>query len=113
MKPAYFEPLSTVEVQQIDAASMDILENVGLKVGLKKARDAFGEAGARVDKASRSVRIPEKLVRWAVEQAPSQFTLYGADPEYHLELGTDKVYFAGLGTPTNIIDTDCAIITSM
>jgi trimethylamine--corrinoid protein Co-methyltransferase len=106
MKPAYFEPLSAAEVQQIDAASMDILESVGLKVGLKKARDAFGEADAHVDEAAHSVRIPEKLVRWAVEQAPSQFTLYGADPEFCLELGTDQVYFAGLGTPTNIIDTE-------
>src|SRR4030042_7218573 len=106
MKPAYFEPLSPEEVQQIDAASMDVLESVGLKVGLRKARDAFGEAGARVDEAAHSVRLPEKLVRWAVEQAPSQFPLYGAAPEFRLELGTGQVYFAGLGTPTNIIDTD-------
>jgi trimethylamine--corrinoid protein Co-methyltransferase len=106
MKPAYFEVLSPAEVQQIDAASMEIVDSVGLKVGLKKARDAFGEAGARVDEATHTVRVPEKLVRWAIEQAPSQFTLYGADPESRLELGTDKTYFAGLGTATNIIDTE-------
>jgi trimethylamine--corrinoid protein Co-methyltransferase len=106
MRPAPFEPLGPAEVWQIDAASMEILDSVGLKVGLKKARDAFGEAGAPVDEASHSVRIPEKLVRRAIEQAPSQFTLYGADPEFRLELGTDQVNFAALGTPTNIMDTE-------
>jgi trimethylamine--corrinoid protein Co-methyltransferase len=106
MKPAYFEVLSPTEVQQIDAASMEILESVGLRVDLKKARDAFGDAGARVIEAARSVRIPEKLVRWAVQEAPSQFHVYGADPDYRLEAGADQTYFTGLGAVVNVIDTE-------
>ena len=107
MKPAYFEVLSPAEVQQIDAASMEVLESVGLRVGLKKARDAFGEAGARVDEAARSVRIPEKLVRWAVQQAPSQFTASTAPtPTIAWRLGADQTYFTGLGAVVNVIDTD-------
>jgi trimethylamine:corrinoid methyltransferase-like protein len=92
MKPAHFEPLSPNEVQQIDAASMEVLETVGLRVDLKKARDAFGEADAHVNEALRSVRIPESLLRWAVEQAPSRFTVYGADPDYRLEAGAGRTY---------------------
>jgi trimethylamine--corrinoid protein Co-methyltransferase len=106
MKPQYFEVLSPAEVQQIDAASMNILESVGLRVDLKKARDAFREAGAHVDEEARSVRIPETLVRWAIEQAPGQFTLYGADPDFRLEIGTEQVNFAALGTPTRFVDTE-------
>jgi trimethylamine:corrinoid methyltransferase-like protein len=75
MKPAYFEVLSPAELQQIDAASMNILEQKGLKVDLKRARDAFREAGAKVDESVGSVRIPERLVREAVERAPKRFTL--------------------------------------
>jgi trimethylamine--corrinoid protein Co-methyltransferase len=106
MKPARFEVLSHQEVQRIDAASMEILENVGLHVGLKRAREAFREAGAQVDEATSSVRIPEKLVRSAIERAPRAFTLHGADPEFQLPLGTDRSNFAALGTPTNILDID-------
>jgi methionine-gamma-lyase len=106
MRPARFEVLSPAEAQQIDAASMSVLENVGLRVDLKRARDAFREAGAHVDEATRSVRIPEKLVRSAIERAPTGFTLYGADPDVQLEIGTDRVSFAALGTPTNIVDTE-------
>jgi trimethylamine--corrinoid protein Co-methyltransferase len=106
MKPAYFEALSPKEVEQIHSASMSILEGVGLRVNLQRARKAFREAGATVDEAERTVRIPERLVRWAVEQAPSQFTLYGADPDFQMQIGADQVNFAALGTPTKIIDTE-------
>jgi len=106
MKPAYFEVLSSEELRQIDAASMNILETVGLRVDLKKARDAFREAGATVDDTARSVRLPEQVVRRAIEQAPSQLSLYGADASFCMELGTDQVNFAALGTPLKIFDTE-------
>lgn len=106
MKPRYFEVLSPAEVEQIHAASMNVLESVGLRVDLKRARDAFREAGAQVDEPARSVRIPERLVRSAIDKAPKQFTLYGADPDFSMEIGTDQVNFAALGTPTNIFDTE-------
>jgi len=85
---------------------MNILENVGVRVDLKRARDLFREAGAQVDEGSRSVRIPERLVRWAIDQAPGQFTLYGADPDFRLEIGTDQVHFAGLGVLTGVLDRE-------
>ncbi len=107
MKPAYFEVLSARDVEQIDAASMHILENVGLRVNLKRARDDLRTAGARVDEATRAVRFPEALVRRAIAQAPRSFTLYGADPDFlRMEIGTDQVNFAALGTPTKIFDTE-------
>ena len=82
MRPAYFEVLSAAELEKIHAASMDILGSVGLRVDLKRARDVFREAGARVDEAARSVRIPEELVRSALAKGPRSFTLYGADPAF-------------------------------
>jgi trimethylamine--corrinoid protein Co-methyltransferase len=106
MKPHYFETLSPTEVQQIDGASMSILESVGLRVDLKRARDAFRQAGAHVDEDLRSVRIPEKLVRWAIEQAPARFAVYGPDGDIRLDIGTDQVHFAGLGVLTHVLDRE-------
>jgi trimethylamine:corrinoid methyltransferase-like protein len=57
-----------------------------------------------VDDEAQRVCIPEKLVRWAVEQAPERFSLYGPEPDFELKIGGDRVQFAGLGTPTRIID---------
>ncbi len=52
------------------------------------------------------MRIPEQVVRSALANAPKSFTLYGADPEFQMEIGTDRINFAGLGTPTKIVDTE-------
>ncbi len=106
MKPRRFEVLDLEEVQRIDAASVEVLENVGLRVDLKRARETFAKAGAHVDEPARSVRIPEELVRWAVAQAPRQFDVYGVDPDYRLEIGGDQVHFAGLGVLTRTLDRD-------
>ena len=53
-----------------------------------------------------AVKLPEKLVRWAMDQAPKQFSLFGIDTTFHLDIGPEQAapVFAGLGTPTRIID---------
>jgi len=95
----HFQVLSHEEIELIHAASMSILAEVGIKVSYKTAREHFKQAGAVVDKETLAVKIPEKLVRWAVDQAPKQFAFYGSDPEFELEIGTDQAVpvFAGLG----------------
>jgi trimethylamine--corrinoid protein Co-methyltransferase len=106
VKTARFEVLSRDEVERIHSASMSILAEIGIKVDYAKARELFREAGAEVDEETSAVRIPEKVIQWAVEQAPSTFTLYGQDPAFQLEIGGDNTCFAGLGTPTHILDSE-------
>jgi trimethylamine--corrinoid protein Co-methyltransferase len=112
MKTSRFEVFSQAEVERIHAASMEILAEVGVKVTYKPARELFREAGAELDEATQAVKIPEKLVRWATEQAPKQFSLYGNDPQFRYDIGTDQKVplFAGLGTPTRIIDLESGAI---
>ena len=111
MKTSRFEVLSQGEVERIHTASMEVLSTVGVKVDWKPARDRFRQAGADVDDERARVRISEELVRWAAEQAPEQFALHGAIPEdgggrFRLDVGGEHVCFAGLGTPTHIVDMD-------
>ncbi len=108
MRTQRFQVLSPAEVERIHAASMEILDQVGIKVPYQTARDYYREAGAVVDDQAQMVKIPEKLVDWAVEQAPSEFKLYGGDPEFQLQIGgeQDSPVFAGLGTPTRVIDME-------
>ena len=106
MKPVRFDVLSQQEIVRIHAASMEILAEVGIRVDYGKARELLGQVGARVDEGTQAVRIPESLVQWALEQAPASFTLYGNDPDFQVEVGGDNVCFAGLGTPTHILDIE-------
>jgi trimethylamine---corrinoid protein Co-methyltransferase len=112
MKTARFDVLSQAEIECIHAASMEILAEVGIKVNYKKARDIFREAGADVDDKTLAVKLPESLVRWSVEQAPKQFSLYGIDAEFRLDIGVDQSepVFAGLGTPTRMLDLESGIV---
>jgi trimethylamine---corrinoid protein Co-methyltransferase len=105
MKTIY-EVLSKEEVERIHAASMEVLQTVGIKVDYAVARDLFRKAGAQVDDEAQSVRIPETLVRWAVGQAPKQFKLYGSDGKLEMQIGGDAVQFAALGTPTAVRDLE-------
>jgi trimethylamine--corrinoid protein Co-methyltransferase len=106
MKTARFEVLSQREIERIHAASMAILSEVGIRVDYGKARELFGQAGAQVDEGTHAVRIPERLIQWALEQAPASFTLYGNDPDFQMHVGGDDVCFAALGTPTHILDIE-------
>jgi trimethylamine--corrinoid protein Co-methyltransferase len=108
MKTQPFTVLSQDEIKRISNASIEILAEVGIKVPYKKARQVFIEGGAEVDDETFAVKLPEKLVWWAIDQAPTQFSLYGRDPAFELKIGGDQPHsvFAGLGTPTRIIDDE-------
>jgi trimethylamine--corrinoid protein Co-methyltransferase len=101
-----FEVLSQAEIERIHAASMEVLETVGIKVDYGVARDIFRQAGAQVDDAAQSVRIPESLVRQALDSAPKQFHLYGSDGTLEMPIGGEAVQFAALGTPTAVLDLE-------
>ena len=106
MRTARFEVLSQTEVERIHNLSLEVLSTVGVKVDYKTARDIFRKAGADVDDEAQSVRLSWDLVQWALDQAPSQFSLYGNDPEFRLDIGGGEPVFAGLGTPTHMLDTE-------
>jgi trimethylamine--corrinoid protein Co-methyltransferase len=106
MKTARFEVLSQHEIERIHAASMEILADVGIKVDYGRARELFRQAGAQVDEEMCVVHVPASLVQQALQQAPSSFILYGNDPDFQVEIGEDNVCFAGLGTPTHVVDLE-------
>ncbi len=108
MRTQRFEVLSKDEVESIHSASMEILAEVGIRIRYKPAREVFYEAGAKIDLNTDAVKIPESLVLKALENAPDMFWLYGNDSNFRLKIGEgqQEPVFAGLGTPTKIIDYD-------
>ena len=106
MKTNRFEVLSPEEVKRIHAASMEVLETVGVKCDYTVARRIFAQAGAQVDEAAQSVRLPEALVMQAIARAPRSFRLYGADGKFSVEVGAGEPVFAALGTPTSSLDLE-------
>ncbi len=93
------------EVERIDQAVMWTLENVGIQVNSRQARELLLAGGAQ-DKGGNIVSLPESLVRRSVERAPSKVTLCGRDERHNLELEGSRVYFGTGGTVLHTLDLE-------
>jgi trimethylamine---corrinoid protein Co-methyltransferase len=65
----------------------------GIKVQNAEARKLLTEAGADVNEDTHVVRIPEQIVRKALETVPRQFYLYDYDGNPTVQYGGDAVHF--------------------
>lgn len=81
-------------------AALGMLENLGVKVLLPEARDAFRKAGAKVDDSTEMVFIGREIVQAALLSAPKSIPISGGarDRDIVLELG-NLCFQPGAGSP--------------
>lgn len=86
------------QLERIRSASLSILERTGIELPHPEVASRFADAGARVDRATRRVRIPPDLVTRLVAGAGRAFTLSGRDGTRTAEFGRGKrVYNSSAG----------------
>ena len=87
-------------VEAIHEASLQILENLGMKILSKEARGLYRQAGAIADEESCIVRIGRDIIRASIESAPRSIRLKGgiANRDVILELGALAIQ-TGAGAP--------------
>ena len=90
------------ERRAIHYATVEVLRDVGLIIGLKEFRDLLGDNGAFVDESAKVVKFPEYMVDDALSSAPSRITLFGRDPKNDLALEGKKVYVSTFGQAVKI-----------
>jgi trimethylamine--corrinoid protein Co-methyltransferase len=98
---AYHTPEQLDRLQQ---ATLDILENVGVKFQSDKALDLLAEHGARVDRATQIVKFPPDLVLAAMAKAPRRFPLGARDASCDIAVGDGTTYCTTDGCGVEIID---------
>jgi trimethylamine--corrinoid protein Co-methyltransferase len=98
--------LSDDLVNQIIEEGFALLMNPGIKVKNNEALSLLAEAGAQVNKETRIAKIPEKLVRQALETRPSEFYLYDLNGERVVYYGEDSVHFTPGSGGITILDRD-------
>lgn len=86
--------LSSDEIARIHEAALTILDEAGVFIDYPRALEHLEAKGARVDKASRRVRLPRDLVEKALGACPSSFTLYDREGNPAFKVGGDDVHFA-------------------
>ena len=99
--------LSDEQLDALQAATLDVLERVGVRFPSERALDILAEHGAMVDRASQVVRFPPDLVFRAMSTVPRTFTMGARDPALDLHLGGDATWFTtdGCGVATVDLET--------
>ena len=100
------ELLSADEVEAIHHASLRILSEIGMEVLGDRPLELFAGAGARVDRATRRIRLDPELVESLVVQAPPEFTLHARNPERDVVFGGTNLVFCAVGGPAFVSDLD-------
>jgi trimethylamine--corrinoid protein Co-methyltransferase len=97
--------LSEKQIDLVDEASREILQDPGLFCYNEQAAQIFRKAGAELEQEDDCVRlrVPPRLIDDVLETAPSTVTLGARDPDNRLILDADepRVRF-GTGSETNI-----------
>lgn len=93
------ELFSREDLRAINYATMDVLTNPGIQVSDADAREVFRKAGCQVDDQTQVVKIPEYIVKRALSDCPSRFTLHGRDPKKKIvQEHKGKVHWTCFGT---------------
>lgn len=104
LKGGHYKVISEKDIVKIHETSLRVFAEVGVKVKFPEALELFEKNGAKVDKASRVVKISSEMVTEWIGKAPSTVFLCGRGKNGDLdcEIGGDKVYFGTGGTALNV-----------
>ena len=95
--------LTDEQVQKIHAASLEILERIGVRLHLQEAIDLLKKSGAQVSDGN-LVHIPPKLIERALSTVPKEVTLNDRNGNPVMPMGGARCFFGPGSDCLNIID---------
>ena len=98
-----YKPLTEAGVQQIHAAALDALEQIGLSQAPPSGVKLLTEAGAILGDDGR-IRFPRALVEDMLAIAARNITLHARDPKHDLHLTGTNVHYGTAGAAVHIVD---------
>lgn len=96
--------LDPEEVQRLHNATLDVIENAGIRFPSPRALDIWQAHGARVDRATSIVKAPAYLIEDALKKAPACYTLAARDAAQDLPLDGKHVHLGTDGCGVEVID---------
>lgn len=106
MKNIKLRILSDNDLDMIHKATLRVLNEYGIQVRLKEARDIFKQNGCTVDDETNVVRIPPEVAEKALSSVPAHFTLYDREGNPAFEMNSDggEVHNLTFATGTRLIE---------
>ena len=96
--------LDEQQLQDLQEATLKILEDTGVQFPSQKALEVFADHGAEVDHETQIVKIPRDLVHKAMSTVPRYFTLGARNPDFDLQLMEGVSYFTNDGCGHEVFD---------
>jgi trimethylamine--corrinoid protein Co-methyltransferase len=96
--------LSDQQLADLKAATLEILEEVGIHCPSERAQRIYAEHGARVDLSTQIVRFPPDVVIEAMSHAPRYYTMGARSEAHDLKLDGTAMYVATDGSGLTTID---------
>jgi trimethylamine--corrinoid protein Co-methyltransferase len=103
---SFAELLMPQQVQRIHDASLEVLQEVGLKVRFEPARNLFAKHGCTVDSETNIVKLPRAVVENYRKMAPPKFTFHARDPKFEKTIPDDSPVIVTASSAPDIIDPE-------
>ena len=103
MPGGQYKPLSEASVQQIHAAALDALEQIGLSQAPPSGVEVMTAAGA-IQGSDGRLRFPRALVEDMLAVAARNITLYARDEKHDLHLTGTNVHYGTAGAAVHMVD---------
>jgi trimethylamine--corrinoid protein Co-methyltransferase len=98
--------LTDEQLDQLQEATLCILEDVGVKFPSGKALAMLHGHGAKVDRETQVVKLPRDMVFKAMKTVPRYFVMGARVPEYDLNLQDGVTYFTTDGCGVQVCDLE-------
>jgi trimethylamine--corrinoid protein Co-methyltransferase len=96
--------LSPADVQKIHAATLDVIESIGVRFPSHTALDILAAHGATIDRHTMIAKIPGQVIETALKTAPPTYTLAARAPSQDLPIDGQHVYLGTDGCCIEVID---------
>ncbi|HJO03163.1 MAG TPA: trimethylamine methyltransferase family protein [Acidobacteriota bacterium] len=103
MEGGIYKPLSDHEVERIHSAALDLLERVGMGDATLEVLEVARAKGCEITDSGR-IKFPRALIEDLIAGAARNFTLFGRDPAFDIELTDSKVHFGTAGAAVSVPD---------
>lgn len=100
------EPLSADQIEAIHEASLDVLEQIGIRFLNETALDYLQKAGCDIDRSDMNVKMDRHWVMEMIGHAPSSFTVTPRNPDRQIIIGDGYFHFGQVSSPPNILDSE-------
>jgi len=101
-----FRILSSEDVDRIHNSSLDVLDQIGMKIYSERALNILNDAGADVNFGAGVAKIPSHLIQEALDKCKRPVRLCGRNPKCDFTLDDDHVHLCTDGSGIGVLDLE-------